>query len=47
LGIGPNPQSPIPNPQSPSPLDFLIEFYNKNKQINSNDSNNININEKY
>jgi len=20
LGIGPNPQSPIPNPQSPSPI---------------------------
>jgi len=45
LGAIPNPQSPIPNPQSP--FRFFIEFYNKNKQINSNDSNNININEKY
>jgi len=26
LGIGPNPQSPIPNPQSPTELTELTEF---------------------
>ena len=31
LGIGPNPQSPIPNPhpQSPIPNKILINIYNK------------------
>jgi len=30
LGIGPNPQSPIPNPQSP----IIIIFLNKKKEKN-------------
>jgi len=29
LGIGPNPQSPIPNPQSPNPQSPLILLLNK------------------
>jgi len=38
LGIGPNPQSPIPNPQSPSPK---IAFKNCCQIIKLNDKINI------
>jgi len=38
LGIGPNPQSPIPNPQSPIYLKvlFIIILYNYFIKLNNN-----------